>query len=81
MRQCMQRIEALREEKDRKNQKITEQLELVNTLQRQLEDLATENRTLRKMTGVPDNYGIDLSQLKMDSMKKIENYTKLIKVL
>lgn len=81
MRQCMQRIEALREERDRKEQKITEHLELVNALQRQLEDLATENRTLRKMTGVPDNYGIDLSQLKMDSEKKIENYTKLIKVL
>jgi chromosome segregation ATPase len=81
MRQCMQRIESLREENNRKEHRITEHLELVNTLQRQLEDMATENRTLRKMSGVPDNYGIDLSQLKMDSEKKIENYTKLIKVL
>lgn len=81
MRESMLRIERLREERDTKEAKISEHLELINTLQRQLEDLAAENRTLRKMATVPDNYGMDLSQLKLGSEKKIENYTKLIKVL
>ncbi len=75
------RIEKLREERDAKDLKINETLELVNALQRQMEDLAAENRTLRKMVPVPDNYGIDLSEIKLNSEKKIENYTKLIKVL
>jgi hypothetical protein len=43
--------------------------------------LAAENRTLRKMAQVPDNYGIDLATIKLNADKKIENYTKLIKVL
>lgn len=46
-----------------------------------MEDLAAENRTLRGWAAVPDNYGIDLGQIKLNSEKKIENYTKLIKVL
>jgi hypothetical protein len=33
------------------------------------------------MAAVPDNYGIDLGQIKMHTEKKIENYTKLIQVL
>jgi hypothetical protein len=81
MRESMNRIERLREERDAKDLKINQTLELVNTLQRQMEDLAAENRTLRKMVPVPDNYGIDLSEIKLNSEKKIENYTKLIKVL
>ncbi len=36
---------------------------------------------MRKMAGVPDNYGIELGQIKLSNEKKIENYTKLIKVL
>ena len=77
----MQRMDKLREESDLKEHRISEHLQLVNQLQRQLEDLAAENRTLRKMAAVPDNYGIDLAQIKLHTEKKIENYTKLIKVL
>jgi hypothetical protein len=33
------------------------------------------------MAQVPDNYGIDLATIKLNADKKIENYTKLIKVL
>lgn len=81
MQQCMQRIEKLREERDTKDGRITEHLEMINTVQRQMEDLAAENRTLRKMAAVPDNYGIDLASIKLHQEKKIENYTRLIKVL
>ena len=80
-RDQIQRIEKLREERDVKELKITENLETMNAMQRQLEDLAAENRTLRKMAQVPDNYGIDLATIKLNADKKIENYTKLIKVL
>lgn len=65
MQQCMQRIEKLREERDTKDGRITEHLEMINTVQRQMEDLAAENRTLRKMAAVPDNYGIDLASIKL----------------
>jgi hypothetical protein len=80
-RDQIQRIERLREERDIKEQKITEHLQTMNEMQRQLEDLAAENRYLRKMAAVPENYGIDLASIKLNSDKKIENYTKLIKVL
>jgi hypothetical protein len=53
----------------------------MNAMAHQLDDLAAENRTLRKMAKVPDNYGFDLATLKLNADKKIENYTKLIKVL
>lgn len=81
MRDCMQRMDRLREECDAKERKITDHLLLVNQVQRQLEDVAAENRHLRKLAGVPDNFGVDLAQLKLQSEKKIENYTRLIKVL
>lgn len=81
MRECMERIERLREERDAKDAKITEKIQLVNELQRQLEDVATENRALRKTNMLPEGFGIDLGQLKLNAEKKIENYTKLIKVL
>ena len=81
MRECMQRIERLREERDTKELRITEHLEMINGLQRQMEDLAAENRALRKMAAVPENYGFDLATIKVSAEKKIENYTKLIKVL
>ena len=56
-------------------------MKLINDLQRELENVAAENRTLRKLATVPDNYGIDLAGIKLNSEKKIESYTKLIKVL
>jgi len=81
MKESMIRLERLREERDAKEAKIREHVDLINAIQRQLEDVAAENRTLRKMAAVPENYGIDLATIKLNSEKKIENYTKLIKVL
>ena len=81
MRESMMRIERLREERDAKEQKIVEHVKMINDLQRELENVAAENRTLRKLAAVPDNYGIDLAGIKLNTEKKIESYTKLIKVL
>lgn len=80
-RESMLRIERLREERDAKELKITEHVKMINDLQRELENVAAENRTLRKLAAVPDNYGIDLAGIKLNTEKKIESYTKLIKVL
>ena len=40
-----------------------------------------ENRTLRKMAGVPKNYGIPLEQVKLHDREKIDDYKKLIRLL
>jgi hypothetical protein len=46
-----------------------------------VENFMVENRMLRKMAGVPDNYGIDLEKIKLHDREKINDYKKLIKVL
>ena len=81
MRDCMHRIELLRSEKDAKESKIVEQLQFVNKLSNQVEDLAAENRALRKMANVPENYGMNLEQIKLLDREKIDDYKKLIRVL
>ena len=53
----------------------------MNTLSNQMEDIIVENRTLRTMAGVPENFGIDLDQIKLHDREKIHDFKKLIKVL
>lgn len=50
----------LRAEKDTENKKNTELIAEINTLSNQMEDFIAENRALRQMANVPDNYGIKL---------------------
>lgn len=40
-----------------------------------------ENRILRKMYGVPDNYGFDLEEIKTGEKKKIEDYKSQVRYL
>jgi hypothetical protein len=53
----------------------------LNDLSNKAEDLMAENRTLRSMTNVPKNYGLNLDQVKLHDREKIEDYKKLIRVL
>lgn len=53
----------------------------INTLSTQMENLIAENRALRQMAGVPDNYGIQLDQIKLHDKEKIGDYKKLIQAL
>lgn len=39
-----------------------------------MEDILAENRILRKLAEVPDNYGFDLEEIKLAEQEKIENY-------
>jgi hypothetical protein len=43
--------------------------------------LYAENKTLRQMVNVPDNFGIKVDEIKLHDKEKIEDYIKLIKVL
>ena len=40
-----------------------------------------ENRQLRSMANVPENFGVDLEQIKLLNIEKIDDYKKLIRVL
>jgi regulator of replication initiation timing len=77
----MKRIDILRAEKDNKDKKITELLHDINELSLKVEDFIAENRALRQMANVPDNYGIKLDQIKLHDKEKIDDFKKLIKVL
>jgi hypothetical protein len=46
-----------------------------------MEDCIAENRILRQMANVPDNYGIKRDEIKLYDKEKIEDFKKLIKVL
>lgn len=77
----IRRIDQLRSEKDIEHKKNTELLAEINTLSNQMEDFIAENRALRQMANVPDNYGIKLDQIKLHDKEKIDDFKKLIKVL
>lgn len=53
----------------------------INTLSNQMESFIAENRTLRQMANVPDNFGMQIDQVKLHDKDKIEDFKKLIKVL
>ena len=53
----------------------------LNKLTNLIEDFTAENRTLRQMAQVPDNYGIKLEEIKLHNKEKIEDFRKLIKIL
>lgn len=80
-RDTMKRIDILRSEKDGKEKKIAELLVEINNLSTYVEDFKAENRALRQMANVPDNYGIKLDQIKLHDKEKIDDFKKLIKVL
>ena len=50
----------------------------INGLSINVENFMVENRMLRKMAGVPDNYGIDLEKIKLHDREKINDYKKLL---
>ena len=77
----MGRLDIIRAEKNEKEKKITEVLQQLNEKSNQLESCLAENRTLKKMANVPQNYGINAEQIKFLDREKIDDYKKLIRVL
>jgi SMC interacting uncharacterized protein involved in chromosome segregation len=46
-----------------------------------MNDVISENRILREMAGVPENFGFDLSEVKLIEKQKIEEYRGRIRRL
>lgn len=53
----------------------------MNYLQDQIEDFMAENKLLRDMSAVPDNFGIDREKVRLLDREKIDDYKKLVRVL
>ena len=75
------RIEDLRAALDKRDKELDETKKHVNYLQDSIEDFMAENKVLRDMAGVPANYGIDREKVKLMDRAKIDDFTKLIRVL
>ena len=52
-----------------------------NELRDKMDEILNENRILRQMADVPENFGIDISKIKMGDRIKIEDYKVKIRVL
>jgi len=53
----------------------------LNKAYEDLENILTENRVLRKLAGVPENYGFDLEKIKLAQSKQIEDYKSEVRLL
>ena len=52
-----------------------------NDLRDQMEEVLKENRVLRQIADVPENFGIDISKINMGDRIKIEDYKAKIRIL
>mgnify|MGYP000868575181 CR=1 FL=1 len=77
----MNKVTQLRKEKENAEKKINSLMGEINKLSNVVDDMTAENRQLRRMANVPDNYGIPLETIKLYDKERIEDFKKLIKVL
>ena len=66
------------------NEKNSEYQKLVkdwNELRDKMEEVLSENRILRQIADVPENFGIDMTEIKMGDRVKIEDYKAKIRIL
>lgn len=52
-----------------------------NLLRDQMENVLCENRVLRQLADVPENFGLDISKIKLGDRQKIEDYKAKIRIL
>jgi len=74
-------VDILRKEKEVFEKKIGTLMTDINSLSNTVDDMTAENRQLRRMANVPDNYGMKLETIKLYDKERIEDFKKLIKVL
>ena len=71
--------------KDIEMEKISEQINKYtndyNELCNKMEDVICENRVLRQIADVPENFGIDISKINLGDRIKIEDYKAKIRIL
>lgn len=81
VKESIKRIDLMRKQTEEKDVKINSLLGEINTLSNVVDDMTAENRQLRRMANVPDNFGIKVEMIKLHDKERIEDYKKLIKVL
>ena len=74
-------IQKMQQEKEIINNDRNKLTEDYNKLCDQMEDIIRENRILRQMADVPENFGIDLNKVKLSEKVKIEDYKTKIRLL
>ena len=72
-------IQKIQREKEINDKKMI--VEDYNKMCEQLEDVIRENRVLRQMADVPENFGIDLNKIKIGEKIKIDDYKVKIRLL
>ena len=74
-------IQKMQQEKEIINNGRNKLTEDYNKLRDQMEDIIRENRILRQMADVPENFGIDLNKVRLGEKVKIEDYKTKIRLL
>ena len=74
-------IQKMQQEKEIINNDRNKLTEDYNKLRDQMEDIIRENRILRQMADVPENFGIDLNKVRLGEKVKIEDYKTKIRLL
>ena len=78
-------FELKKKEKEMENiNNINDKKNLINDFNKlcdQMEDILRENRILRQMADVPENFGIDINKIKIGEKIKIEDYKTKIRLL
>ena len=74
-------IRKLEQENEMINNDKKKLVEDLNKISDQMEDIIRENRMLRQMADVPENFGIDISKVKLGEKIKIEDYKTKIRLL
>lgn len=80
-RTLLTRLDTLRADKALVDKKVLDLLSEINTVTVTVSDLTMENKQIRKMANIPENYGVDLNSIKLHDKEKIEDFKRLIKVL
>ena len=65
----------------KKNEDYTNLVRDWDLLCEQMDNVLSENRLLRQMANVPENFGIDIAKIKMGDKIKIEDYKTKIRLL
>jgi hypothetical protein len=77
----MKMYEKEKQLKNAESARVADLLHQLNSTSNAIDNLTAENKCLRKMAKVPDNYGLDLNSIRVHDKEKVEDFKKLIKIL
>lgn len=77
----MESIATYTNQKEQFRKALNERETALTKLRNDMENILAENRVLRKLAHVPDNYGFNLEEVKFAEQQKIEGYKKQVRYL